>query len=150
MSNRSCARTCADIMRFGEEFFDSLQPGCMLTGVHCQTDTDDCNPNPCNNGATCSDRVDDFACTCAPGYEGEPLTSTSVTHSNRFPPARMFKCNHCDRCFQVRLARRTRTSARRTRAITAPSVTTASTATRAHVPPAGQVRHACWSACETA
>lgn len=35
------------------------------------TDIDDCDPNPCLNGGTCTDRgANDFFCTCAAGYEG--------------------------------------------------------------------------------
>ena len=35
------------------------------------TDTDDCDPDPCQNGATCRDQVDGYTCDCAAGYEGD-------------------------------------------------------------------------------
>ena len=34
------------------------------------TDVNECSSNPCQNGATCSDSVDFYNCTCLPGYEG--------------------------------------------------------------------------------
>ena len=32
------------------------------------SDIDDCQPNPCKNGATCTDQVNGFNCACVPGY----------------------------------------------------------------------------------
>ncbi len=32
---------------------------------------DDCTPNPCNNGGTCSDGVDSFTCSCLAGFAGD-------------------------------------------------------------------------------
>jgi Notch-like protein len=40
------------------------------TGVECETNIDDCSPNPCMNGGTCSDGVDQYTCTCPGGYAG--------------------------------------------------------------------------------
>ena len=34
------------------------------------TDIDDCHPNPCKNGANCTDRVNNYTCTCMAGYKG--------------------------------------------------------------------------------
>jgi hypothetical protein len=34
-------------------------------------DIDECASSPCDNGATCTDGVDDFVCTCVDGYTGE-------------------------------------------------------------------------------
>ncbi|CAH1253501.1 SNED1 [Branchiostoma lanceolatum] len=39
-------------------------------GVQCR-DLDDCRPNPCQNGGTCLDQVDDFVCLCRHPYEGK-------------------------------------------------------------------------------
>ncbi|TKR93116.1 hypothetical protein L596_007632 [Steinernema carpocapsae] len=41
------------------------QPG--YTGVFCEIDIDDCNPNPCLNGGTCTDKVNAFECSCVTG-----------------------------------------------------------------------------------
>ena len=35
------------------------------------SDTDDCNPYPCVNNATCIDDVNNYTCTCPPGFEGK-------------------------------------------------------------------------------
>ena len=32
-------------------------------------DIDDCDPNLCENGATCTDLVDDYNCTCSANEE---------------------------------------------------------------------------------
>ena len=34
-------------------------------------DIDDCADQPCLNGGTCSDGVDDHTCVCADGYNGK-------------------------------------------------------------------------------
>lgn len=33
--------------------------------------TNECEPNPCQNGATCYDGFESYNCTCAPGYTGD-------------------------------------------------------------------------------
>lgn len=39
-----------------------------LQGEHCEIDTNECRSNPCLNGATCTNLLDDFSCTCAAGF----------------------------------------------------------------------------------
>ena len=34
-------------------------------------DIDDCSGRPCQNGGVCTDRVNDFSCRCAAGFEGK-------------------------------------------------------------------------------
>ena len=34
------------------------------------SDTDDCDPYPCVNNATCIDGVNNYTCACPPGFEG--------------------------------------------------------------------------------
>ncbi|XP_031559900.1 neurogenic locus notch homolog protein 2-like [Actinia tenebrosa] len=41
-----------------------------FTGDRCQTNIDDCASNPCQNGASCQDRVNSYNCTCATGFSG--------------------------------------------------------------------------------
>ena len=41
-----------------------------FTGDTCETNIDDCSPNPCKNEGTCTDMVNDFSCDCADGYTG--------------------------------------------------------------------------------
>ena len=40
-------------------------------GKVCEINVDDCEPNPCRNGGTCRDHVDEFSCECPEGYEGK-------------------------------------------------------------------------------
>ena len=50
----------------------SYQCACAsgFTGDKCQLNKDDCALNPCANGGTCIDLVDDYTCQCAPGFGG--------------------------------------------------------------------------------
>lgn len=34
-------------------------------------DYDECSPDPCQNGATCVDGINDYTCTCLPGYSSK-------------------------------------------------------------------------------
>ena len=39
-------------------------------------DTDDCYPNPCLNNGTCTDEVNDYNCTCVPGFVGKNCSNS--------------------------------------------------------------------------
>ena len=39
--------------------------------LFCFTDTDHCDPDPCQNEATCRNQVDGYTCNCTAGYEGD-------------------------------------------------------------------------------
>ncbi|KAJ0029157.1 hypothetical protein NQD34_004154 [Periophthalmus magnuspinnatus] len=41
------------------------------TGGHCQTQINECQEQPCQNGGTCSDLNGDFSCTCPSPYVGK-------------------------------------------------------------------------------
>ena len=34
------------------------------------SDIDDCADQPCENGGSCNDTVNNYTCNCAPGYTG--------------------------------------------------------------------------------
>ncbi|XP_078658658.1 uncharacterized protein LOC144904005 [Branchiostoma floridae x Branchiostoma belcheri] len=57
-------------------------------GVQCR-DLDNCKSNPCQNGGTCLDRVDDFVCNCEFPYGGKLCdidnTSTLVPPTTAVP-----------------------------------------------------------------
>ncbi|KAI0221968.1 hypothetical protein LSAT2_026773 [Lamellibrachia satsuma] len=36
----------------------------------CREDINECDSNPCMNGATCVDDINRYTCTCVPGYSG--------------------------------------------------------------------------------
>lgn len=41
-----------------------------VSGKNCEVNFDDCKDNPCINGATCEDGLNNFVCRCKPGYTG--------------------------------------------------------------------------------
>jgi hypothetical protein len=44
-------------------------------------DIDDCANNPCQNGATCSDQVNNYTCICAAGYTGTNCSSSTLCYN---------------------------------------------------------------------
>ena len=44
------------------------------------SDINDCNPDPCENGATCSDEVNDYNCTCMAGFFGKNCSQGKILH----------------------------------------------------------------------
>ncbi|XP_053372837.1 uncharacterized protein LOC123559410 [Mercenaria mercenaria] len=44
------------------------KPG--YTGLNCDTNINECDSNPCKNGATCVDGINNYTCTCPAGFEG--------------------------------------------------------------------------------
>ncbi|GMU21970.1 MAG: hypothetical protein AMXMBFR13_20580 [Phycisphaerae bacterium] len=65
----------ADLCQNGAACVDN-NPGfsciCSLgfSGVFCETNVDDCNPNPCQNGGVCTDGVNSYSCSCPVGFTG--------------------------------------------------------------------------------
>ena len=45
-------------------------PWCSGTGKRCETNVDDCAPNPCRNNSTCVDQVGNYTCVCPPQLMG--------------------------------------------------------------------------------
>ena len=56
----------------------AIAAGCPegFSGPSCAVDVDECEPDPCQNGGTCTDGIASFTCTCAPGFSG-PTCETS-------------------------------------------------------------------------
>ena len=44
------------------------------------SDINDCNSDPCENGATCDDGVNDYKCTCMAGYDGKNCSQSKLNH----------------------------------------------------------------------
>lgn len=40
------------------------------TGINCEMEIDECESNPCENGATCHDLVGLYTCDCVQGFDG--------------------------------------------------------------------------------
>lgn len=45
-------------------------------------DIDDCASSPCQNGATCTDKVNDYQCDCDPGYSGKDCDQRELFRLN--------------------------------------------------------------------
>ena len=46
------------------------------------SDTDDCYPNPCLNNGTCTDGLNDYNCTCVPGFVGRNCSNSKSLKIN--------------------------------------------------------------------
>ena len=42
-----------------------------FTGVHCESDVDECGERPCYNGGICTDMINDYTCHCPDGFVGK-------------------------------------------------------------------------------
>ena len=42
----------------------------IVSLLSSKTDIDDCASHPCKNNGTCTDQVNGFNCSCAPGFNG--------------------------------------------------------------------------------
>ena len=52
----------------------------FLTGI-IFSDINECIPDPCQNGGSCTDVVNDYNCTCVLGFNGTNCeNSTSITY----------------------------------------------------------------------
>lgn len=60
-------------------------------GVNCETNHNDCTPNPCQNGGQCIDGIEGYQCTCAVPYTG-PNCSTMIS------PCQPSFCQNEGRC----------------------------------------------------
>ena len=41
----------------------------------CVVDINECSPNQCNNGGSCTDLVNGFSCSCVAGYNGDDCSN---------------------------------------------------------------------------
>ena len=64
----------------------------ILTMFFFSLDTDDCYPNPCLNNGTCTDGVNDYNCTCVPGFVGKNCSNSKSLKIKSLPGLR-FRIN---------------------------------------------------------
>ena len=43
----------------------------LRVGDNCESEIDECDPEPCDNGGTCTDGLAEYTCTCADGFTGK-------------------------------------------------------------------------------
>lgn len=73
------------MLRDDHGFLPSLRCQCVegYRGRLCEVDVDECDPNPCVNGASCLDGLGSYTCRCLPGFNGtrcETGTIGQMTH----------------------------------------------------------------------
>lgn len=56
---------------FSYKFSLALNKSCTILFPRCLSDVNECASNPCINGGSCEDGVNQFICHCLPGYGGK-------------------------------------------------------------------------------
>ena len=51
---------------------------CLIVGDICETNIDDCETNPCENGGECHDGIDVYTCECTSDWMGETCEEVNV------------------------------------------------------------------------
>eukprot|EP00494_Astrolonche_serrata_P031661 UN31930 len=66
---RIIAKTGATCTSSGETATCTCAAG--YEGDTCETITDNCDPNPCQNSGVCTNAVNSFSCACTSGFGGD-------------------------------------------------------------------------------
>lgn len=48
------------------------------------TEIDECASNPCQNGGTCTDMLNDYSCSCSPGYSDKNCQTGILRYHKHF------------------------------------------------------------------
>ncbi|XP_011480461.1 delta-like protein C isoform X2 [Oryzias latipes] len=55
----------------------TCRPGYL--GKDCETETNECDSNPCRNGGSCKDLLNDYSCACPQGFYGKNCEVSAMT-----------------------------------------------------------------------
>lgn len=56
-----------------------------FAGLNCEEDIDECEANPCRNGAECIDGINKYTCQCLPGFEGDRC-QVNINECSKYTP----------------------------------------------------------------
>ncbi|RXM29701.1 Protein crumbs-like 2 [Acipenser ruthenus] len=56
-----------------------------FTGESCETDINECVPNPCLNSGTCRDLVNNYECSCGASYVGQRCETDKQEQTDTIP-----------------------------------------------------------------
>ena len=65
----SCVIACPANSTANDEYLCECDDGYTTSGSTC-VEIDECDPQPCLNGGTCTDLVNAFSCDCVAGFNG--------------------------------------------------------------------------------
>uniref|UniRef100_A0A8C4GKW0 Sushi, von Willebrand factor type A, EGF and pentraxin domain-containing protein 1 n=1 Tax=Dicentrarchus labrax TaxID=13489 RepID=A0A8C4GKW0_DICLA len=63
-------------------------------GRLCEVDVDECDPNPCINGASCLDGLGSFTCRCLPGFNGTRCETGTIGQTTHHHGSSRGTCSH--------------------------------------------------------
>merc|ERR1712166_1110445 len=89
----SCTESTSDCSIRRDRYTRTCAKGFL--GKSCESDLDECASTPCLNGATCSQAVNSYKCTCASGYTDTPI-GTCFTELDECSSA---PCKNSGTCF---------------------------------------------------
>ncbi len=56
-----------------------------VIGINCDVDINECESNPCKNGAECIDGVNEYTCSCKAGFTG-PQCQVNIDECALYSP----------------------------------------------------------------
>ena len=68
-------------------------PACSKI-IFSVVEINECSPNPCNNGGTCTDLVNGFSCSCVAGYNGDDCSNGKNHNTLRKDIRMVFDTKH--------------------------------------------------------
>lgn len=71
----------------------------LSVGINCEVEIDECEDQPCQNGATCIDHIASYVCECTAGFQGQDC-EVNIDECASVPCLNKGKCidgiNRCD------------------------------------------------------